>query len=447
MAQDLYLGTISPSLADSDDDFTMERCFEWFIFDYRLAGGDTVISKLMNQAGLNEAEATMLELWSSARLSLYEVESISPSGLELKDILRQHSYLVKDTAADQDIELKSILFMRILPVGREFEFSTSGLALPTTCKSLLTRRIYDDIKNYWKSSGRLGKPDLDRYLHERAHVINAWVMELGLTVEIPQLIINEPGEHAGLTVAGDSLMENLPSGIIERITDILLNNFYDQWVDRALPALDGKTPREACRTEKGRRKVEELVRELELMEESRARKNEASYDVNKLRKMLSLDVGRPRKVEDVIPLRTDQRPTTLGPDDYSWMRPEYAEVAKEIESYLQNLGYHAVQIERALQLWNDFSAQVGPNFRKLEIWVASVVYAMARLEFDTAISQLNLAEHYNIAVSSISNNFRAICRTLDLVAFDQRYSTQKSPLEGLEETDPVLAQILGHLRL
>ena len=155
----------------------------------------------------------MLELWSSARLSLYEVESISPSGLELKDILRQHSYLVKDTAADQDIELKSILFMRILPVGREFEFSTSGLALPTTCKSLLTRRIYDDIKNYWKSSGRLGKPDLDRYLHERAHVINAWVMELGLTVEIPQLIINEPGEHAGLTVAGDSLMENLPSGI------------------------------------------------------------------------------------------------------------------------------------------------------------------------------------------------------------------------------------------
>ena len=139
MAQDLYLGTISPSLADSDDDFTMERCFEWFIFDYRLAGGDTVISKLMNQAGLNEAEATMLELWSSARLSLYEVESISPSGLELKDILRQHSYLVKDTAADQDIELKSILFMRILPVGREFEFSTSGLALPTTCKSLLTR--------------------------------------------------------------------------------------------------------------------------------------------------------------------------------------------------------------------------------------------------------------------------------------------------------------------
>jgi hypothetical protein len=447
MAQELYLGTIAPSLADSDDDFIMERCFEWFIFDYRLAGGGTVVSKFLGQSGLDEAEATMLKQWSLARLSLYEVESVAPGELQLKDILSQHRYLVKDNAAGQDIEEKSILFMRVLPVGREFEFSTSGLALPASCKSLLTRRIYDDIKKYWKSSGCRGKPDLDRYLRERAHVINAWVMELGLTVEIPQLIINEPGEHAGLTVAGDSLLENLPDGIIEKITDILLNNFYDQGVDRALPVLDGKSPREACRTVKGRRKVEKLVREFELMEQSRARKNEYNYDINKLRKILKLDAGRPAEDDDVVPQRSERPPVARGPHDYTWQRPEYAGVAGEIQACLRGLGYREAQIARALQLWYDYSSRVCPNFRKLGVWVAPVVYAMARLEFDNSVSQANLAEHYNVAVSSISSNYRAICRTLDLVAFDQRYSTQKSPLEGLEEADPVLAHILGRLRL
>ena len=40
---DLYLGCLDQQLVDREDDFTIERCFEWFIFDYKLCGGKTVV--------------------------------------------------------------------------------------------------------------------------------------------------------------------------------------------------------------------------------------------------------------------------------------------------------------------------------------------------------------------------------------------------------------------
>lgn len=447
LAQEVYLGVLDSALPHTDDEFTMERCFEWFIFDYRLTGGKTVIKEFMSRGGLSNDELQLLRQWSSSRLSLYEVESVLPRGVQLKDILRLDRVTVNDAGMDRDIAVGSLLFMRILPVGTEFEFSTSGLALPPACKTLLIRRLYNDIKNFWQDPGRRGKSDLDYYLHERSHMINAWVTELGLTAEIPQLIVNEPGENLGLSLADDHVLGNLPSGIIEKITNVLLDNFYDQWVDLSLPALDGKTPREACRTERGRRKVEELLRELEFMEIARARKDEPSYDVNKLRRLLNIDPAVPGGSEDVITLRSEKQPVVKGSGDYNWSRPEYGRVAREIESHLHKLGYWDMQIEKALELWYDYSAKVKPNFRKYEVWVATVIYAIARLEFDGTVNQNELAAHFNVAVSTISNKFRSVCQALNLLAFDQRYSTQKSPLEGLEDTDPVLAQILGNLRL
>lgn len=447
LAQDLYLGVLDVALADTDDEFTMERCFEWFIFDYRMPGGKTVIRKFMSRGGLSSDELQLLKLWSSSRLSLYEVESVFPKGVQLKDILRLDRVTVNDVGMDQDIEVGSLLFMRILPVGTEWEFSTSGLALPPTCKTLLIRRLYNDIKNFWQDPERRGKTDLDYYLHERSHVINAWVMELGLTAEIPQLIVNESGENLGLTLAEDGVLGNLPSEIIEKITNVLLDGFYDQWVDLNLPALGGKTPRLACRTERGRHKVEELLLELELMENTRARKDEPSYDVNKLRRLLSLDSTAPRSNEDVIPFRTEKVPAAKGSGDFQWVRSEYHQVAQEIELHLHKLGYSDIQIEKALELWSDYSTEVHPNFRKYGVWVAAIIYAIARLEFDGTVNQHELAANFNVAVSTISSNFRLVCRALNLVAFDERYSTQKSPLDGIEDADPELAQILGNLRL
>ncbi len=45
----------------------------------------------------------------------------------------------------------------------------------------------------------------------------------------------------------------------------MLTRHYEAWVDEELPALRGKTPREAVRTAPGREKVEALIRDIERM--------------------------------------------------------------------------------------------------------------------------------------------------------------------------------------
>ena len=63
---------------------------------------------------------------------------------------------------------------------------------------------------------------------------------------------------------------------------------YAHWVDESLPALGGRTPREAVKSEAGRRQVEELLRDFENGEEHQARAGHAAYDFSGIRKTLGL---------------------------------------------------------------------------------------------------------------------------------------------------------------
>ena len=49
-AQEMYLGCMDEKLMLKDDDFTMERCFEWFIFDFSTHKGTTIaeIASIIN---------------------------------------------------------------------------------------------------------------------------------------------------------------------------------------------------------------------------------------------------------------------------------------------------------------------------------------------------------------------------------------------------------------
>jgi hypothetical protein len=61
---------------------------------------------------------------------------------------------------------------------------------------------------------------------------------------------------------------------------------YQTWLDQELPALDGKTPREAVKTPARRRQVEVILKEIEHRE---VREPEgARFDVGKLREELGL---------------------------------------------------------------------------------------------------------------------------------------------------------------
>ena len=132
---------------------------------------------------------------------------------------------------------------------------------------------------------------------------------------------------------------------------------------------------------------------------------------------------------------------------YRWLFPDYGKVASQVAEDLKGRGYNHQQIDSALRLWHDYCVLTHPSFRKAAVWVASIIYTMARLEFDKEVNQHNLAEKYGVATSTISANFRSLCRSLELVAFDRRYSTRQPVLSGLFNNYPLDARILKGLKL
>jgi hypothetical protein len=67
-----------------------------------------------------------------------------------------------------------------------------------------------------------------------------------------------------------------------------MEEFVKKWIDEKIPALDGKTPREAVKTPEGREKVEELLKDWENIEERKRKEGEPYIDINILRQMLNL---------------------------------------------------------------------------------------------------------------------------------------------------------------
>ena len=67
-----------------------------------------------------------------------------------------------------------------------------------------------------------------------------------------------------------------------------MTEWATRWVDEKIPALDGETPREALRTPEGKKKVEELLKDFENMEERKKRNGEPYIDIDVLRQRLNI---------------------------------------------------------------------------------------------------------------------------------------------------------------
>jgi hypothetical protein len=120
---------------------------------------------------------------------------------------------------------------------------------------------------------------------------------------------------------------------------------------------------------------------------------------------------------------------------YSWPEPGYAAVADRVQDGLRALGYGPKQQKGALKLWYDFCSKEQPSIRKTAVWAATVIYAFGRLENEKMVKQQDLAGQYGVASSTISSRFKLICQSLQLVAYDKRYTSKKPPLHGCRKTN------------
>ena len=83
--------------------------------------------------------------------------------------------------------------------------------------------------------------------------------------------------------------KEIPPEVEMRLVTEALERHYARWLDVALPALGGKTPRQATKTDAGRRKLAMLLRDLENAEERKRKDGEPFFNVARLRAELGIE--------------------------------------------------------------------------------------------------------------------------------------------------------------
>lgn len=421
VARESFFSVIDPELVDEDDDFLLERFFEWFIFDYHI--GDRSLLEyygLIKELGIEEKE--LVNKWKDARSSVYQVTVVNKndSKIVMNDLLCGGELEVYDRNAARELESGHIMLMRILPVGNEYEFSTGGLILPSHSKNYVISRIKLDAELYWNSNGgsNVGWGDWNIYLRERAHVLNALIMETSSFVWDLPADSKELNERLLLN-------EKHSSKLAQQVTDVFLDYFYERWLHEPMDVLQGKTPLEASRTKSGRQKLQTLLRELEKVEVARKQKGEPFYDLTRLWQRLHLP-------KDIALLKPDKRQhfKQFGTDDTG--------VNKLIRQGMIKLGYRTDQAKSAIEIWQKYNEIEHPTFKKPEVWAAAVIYTVAKLLGDKTVSQNELARMFNISASTISLNYKNICHVL------QTYENNGSSQDVKNGT--FLAKILSTLK-
>ena len=88
---------------------------------------------------------------------------------------------------------------------------------------------------------------------------------------------------------GPPKRSSLPPEVERELVQKVLDEHYRKWLDMPLPALDGKTPRQAVATSEGRAQVVDLLKLLQNGEEHKRSDGLAWYDVSKLKAALGIE--------------------------------------------------------------------------------------------------------------------------------------------------------------
>lgn len=397
-AQEVYFAQIEEDVRGLDDELLIERCFEWFIFDYPLSSGQTLIELFGDVCGsrLSFPEAVLLVLWQEARANFYEVKTVFPGkGVVLKELVFGEEIWVREPGVQDDIVPGSILYVRILRVGEEYEFSTSAVGLPAVFKSELLRWLKRDFNNWRQTSKLEGSKAWVEYLRSQAHRLNGYIVRLGLGLSEPALFR-----------VGDDVPSVVP----------LLKSLFQ-----------GETLRRICATTEGRAQIEELLRLIQ-----------GADEIGEIRRRLGVG-QRGREGEAGEAEEQDGK----DPGSFDWPEKTYAEVASQITDGLDCLGYRREKVKKeALGLWYRFCCAERPTLRKPSAWTAAVIYAVIRREGRKKISQHRLARMYGVAPSSISSNFRRLCKALP----QPTKGGTSVPHSELMKIEPLIHKILHQLK-
>jgi len=228
-----------------------------------------------------------------------------------------------------------------------------------------------------------------------------------LTTEIQSPKIMPDGERPGGSInesSQDELMQ-LPE-VREHMAKVLTDH-WEGWIDQELPALGGKTPRQAVKTPDGKESVEALLLD-------------ASRHMNRDDEMAKISLAAIETTRHRLGLNKTSGKNAKGID-----KEKTNEKIESIDSMIEAFGRKhlntlytdlAFRLRQMIAKNRKLSIQRG----RKEIWAAAIIYAIAQLNFlfdpemEICISPDEICEFFGAKKSTVSNKAGQIRKELDL---------------------------------
>lgn len=139
-----------------DSDFT--QFIEWFIHDYQLAGGSTVIEEFARTQGTSipPNEREILQGWLDPAISLFEVQESSPERAEIriKDLFTGKEILIRDVSGSKQLVKWDLIATRVLPAGEHMRPSGSFFHFRPRERDSLIRFLNEKWGEHRKTTGK-----------------------------------------------------------------------------------------------------------------------------------------------------------------------------------------------------------------------------------------------------------------------------------------------------
>jgi hypothetical protein len=258
-----------------DPDHAETLAGAWALFHFELSRRPVVDWYVdENHRRLSERERAWLADQRRAWLSVWEVTAVDPGkSLGLRDLLSGETRFVLEESASQTLLLRDAVLARVVDHdGSALLCGVHPRPLPPFEAAAVVERARTRLRlRRDVPVGRLRAEPFGRYL------IAAWEEEFDLLVDrevgLPEIPNSDGGER--------------PAEAAQLELDFKQRHYSD-WSDHPLPALGGKTPREAMRTRSGRLALDLLLKQMENDEQRYGQGGDVLFDFNQLRASLGL---------------------------------------------------------------------------------------------------------------------------------------------------------------
>ncbi|NNG01252.1 MAG: DUF2384 domain-containing protein [Desulfobacteraceae bacterium] len=195
----------------------------------------------------------------------------------------------------------------------------------------------------------------------------------------------------------------------------IFGDHWKGWMNEKIPALGGKTPRQAVKTADGRESVEALLLDARRDIEQNGLQEIFEQDpIEQVRRKLGLD--RPLKTQ------TGRSPSTGGGEAFKNIKSMIEAFGRE--HYIENISDLAVKLCHRLECGEEFSLDRG----RPEIWASAILYVIGQLNFlfdhehADSLSPQDLCDDLGTNQRTVSSKALLIRRTCDIRFLDPEYS-------------------------